>query len=77
MTTKNDIEKDYDINLKIDKEFFKYESVKKVSILLKGHQELPQKYKFVEPKLSKNGLFISAIGKAKNDNEDDAVFIWK
>ena len=77
MSKKNNIENDYDINLKIDKEYFKYSSVKKSSILLKGHFELPQNYKFSEPKLSKNGAYISAIGKAKKENEDDVVFIWK
>ena len=70
-------EDNYTINLKIDKEYFKYESVKKSSIILKGHNELPQNFKFTEPKLSKNGLYISAIGKEKDEKKDDVVFIWK
>ena len=77
MSKEKKVEDDYTINLKIDKEFFKYESVKKLSILLKGHNELPQNYKFTHPKLSKNGLYVSSIGKAKEEKKDDVVFIWK
>ena len=70
------IENDYDVNLKINKEIFHYKSVKKLPILLKGHIELPQDLKFCYPKLSKEGKFVTAIGKAKNDNEPDWVYIW-
>ena len=77
MSKEKNYEDDYTINLKIDKEFFKYEQVKKSSIILKGHYELPQNYKFIEPKLSKNGLYISAVGRARDEKKDDVVFIWK
>ena len=43
------IENDYDLNLKVDKELFNYKSVIKTSILLNGHIELPQNYKFTMP----------------------------
>jgi len=75
MTTEN-IENDYDVNLKINKDIFHYNSVKKLPILLKGHIELPQDLKFCNPKLSKEGKFVTAIGKAKNDKEPDWVYIW-
>ena len=71
------IENDYDLNLKVDKELFKYKSVIKTSILLNGHIELPQNYKFTMPRLSNKGIYITAIGKAKNSKEDDVVFFWK
>ena len=71
------IENDYDINLKIDQNLFKYTSIKKTSIPLKGHIELPQKYKFIMPRLSNKGIYITAIGKAKKPKEDDVVFFWK
>ena len=74
--TSEKIENDYDVNLKINKEIFHYNSVKKLPILLKGHIELPQDLKFCCPKLSKEGKFVTAIGKAKNDNEPDWVYIW-
>jgi WD40 repeat protein len=74
--TSEKIENDHDVNLKINKEIFHYKSVKKLPILLKGHLELPQELKFCYPKLSKEGKFVTAIGKAKNDNEDDWVYIW-
>ena len=71
------IENDYDLNLKVDKELFNYKSVIKTSILLNGHIELPQNYKFTMPRLSNKGIYITAIGKAKNSKEDDVVFFWK
>ena len=70
-------ENDYEINLKIDENLFKYKSIKKANILLNGHIELPQKYKFTMPRLSNKGIYVSAIGKAKNPKEDDVVFFWK
>ena len=70
------IENDYVINLKIDQNLFKYTSIKKTSIPLKGHIELPQKYKFIMPRLSNKGIYITAIGKAKKPKEDDVVFFW-
>ena len=76
MSQEKNIEDDYNINLKIDKELFKYNSVKKTSILLKRHYELPQNYKFTSPKLSKNGHYLSIIGKARNEKDDDVVFIY-
>ena len=76
MSKDKNIEDDYNINLRIDKEFFKYTSVKKSSILLKRHYELPQNYKFTSPNLSRNGLYISLIGKAINEKDDDVVFIY-
>ena len=76
MSQEKNIEDDYNINLKIDKELFKYNSVKKTSILLKRHYELPQNYKFTSPNLSRNGLYISLIGKAINEKDDDVVFIY-
>ena len=69
MSKDKNIEDDYNINLRIDKEFFKYTSVKKSSILLKRHYELPQNYKFTSPNLSRNGLYISLIGKAINEKD--------
>ena len=77
MSNEKNNEDDFIINLKIDKNFFNYEKVNKVKILLKGHNELPQNYKFTQPKLSKNGLYVSSIGKAKAAKEDDVVYIWK
>ena len=74
--TSEKIENDYDVNLKINKEIFHYSKVKKLPILLKGHIELPQDLKFCCPKLSKEGKFVTAIGKAKNDNDPDWVYIW-
>ena len=76
MSKDKNIEDDYNINLRIDKEFFKYTSVKKSSILLKRHYELPQNYKFTSPNLSRNGHYISLIGKAINEKDDDVVFIY-
>jgi WD40 repeat protein len=70
-------ENDYEINLKIDENLFKYKSIKKANIILNGHIELPQKYKFTMPRLSNKGIYVSAIGKAKNPKEDDVVFFWK
>ena len=75
--SKENIEDDYDIKLKIDEKLFKYKSIKKSTISLKGHVELPQKYKFTSPKLTNNGLYITSIGKAKKEKDDDAIFIWK
>ena len=70
-------ENDYEINLKIDENLFKYKSIKKANIILNGHIELPQNYKFTMPRLSNKGIYVSAIGKAKNPKEDDVVFFWK
>ena len=70
------IENDYDVNLKINKETFHYESVKKLPILLKGHVELPQNYKFISPKLSKDGKYITSIGKSKNEKDGDIIYFW-
>ena len=75
--SKHNIEDDYDINLKIDQDLFKYNSLKKTSILLKGHIELPQKYKFTYPKLTNKGIYLTVIGKAINEKENDVIFIWK
>ena len=58
MSNEKNNEDDFIINLKIDKNFFNYEKVNKLKILLKGHNELPQNYKFTQPKLSKNGLYV-------------------
>ena len=72
----DNIENDYNVELTINKETFKYSSVKKIPILLKGHVELPQNYQFTSPKLSKEGKFLTAIGRSKNENEEDIVYIW-
>ena len=74
--TSEKIENDYDVYLKINREIFHYNSVKKLPILLKGHIELPQDLQFCYPKLSKEGKFVTAIGKAKNDKDPDWVYIW-
>ena len=71
------IENDYDINLKIDEKLYHYKSVKKTNIFLNGHIELPQNYKFIMPRLSDKGIYVTAIGKAKNPKDDDVVFFWK
>jgi WD40 repeat protein len=75
MTSEN-IENDYDVNLKINKESFHYETVKKLPILLKGHAELPQNYKFISPKLSKDGKYITSIGKSKEEKDEDIIYFW-
>ena len=72
----NNIDNDYVININIDDANYKYNNLQKSSILLKGHHVLPQNYKFMYPKLSKNGKFITAIGKAKEEKKDDIIFIW-
>ena len=72
----NNIENDYEVELKVDKEQFIYDSVKKLPILLKGHPELPQDYKFACPKLSKEGKYLTAIGKANNEKDNDIIYIW-
>lgn len=72
----DNIENDYNVELKINKETFTYNSVKKIPILLKGHIELPQNYQFTSPKLSKEGKFLTAIGRSKNEKEEDIVYIW-
>ena len=76
MSSQN-IENDYEVNLKVNKEIFHYNSVKKLPILLKGHIELPQDYQFTCPKLSKEGKFLTAIGKARNKKDVDLVYIWR
>ena len=74
--TSEKIENDYDVNLKVNKEIFHYETVKKLPILLKGHVELPQNYKFISPKLSKDGKYITSIGKSKNEKDGDIIYFW-
>ena len=69
------LDKDYEIHLKCDEDAFDQKSLKKMGILLRGHQELPDGYKFTSPKLSKNGSYLTAIGKSLN-NENDLVCIW-
>ena len=75
MTSEN-IENDYDVKLKINKETFHYETVKKLPIVLKGHVEVPQNYEFISPKLSKDGKYITSIGKSKNEKDGDIVYFW-
>ena len=72
----SDLDNDYEVNLKTNKEIFDYNSVNKLPILLKGHIELPQEYKFTSPKLSKEGKYLTAIGKSKKEKEPDIVYIW-
>ena len=72
----NDLDNDYEVDLKANEERIKYESVKKLPILLKGHVELPQEYRFSHPKLSKEGKYLTAIGKSKNEKDVDIVYIW-
>ena len=72
----NDLDNDYEVDLKANEERFKYESVKKLPILLKGHVELPQEYRFSHPKLTKEGKYLTAIGKSKNEKDVDIVYIW-
>ena len=72
----DNVENDYNVELKVNKEVFKYDSVKKIPIVLKGHIELPQDYTFSYPKLSKEGKYLTAIGKSKNEKEVDIVYIW-
>ena len=69
------IENDYEVNLKTIEEY-KSLQLKKLPILLTGHNELPQNYKYTSPKLSKEGKFLTLIGQASNENEPDIVFIW-
>ena len=72
----DDIDNDYEIESKTNKERFKYKSIKKFPILLKGHVELPQEYNFTCPKLSKEGKYLTAIGKSENEKDVDIVYIW-
>jgi len=72
----SEIDNDYEVNLKTNQETFKYNSVQKLPILLKGHIELPQDYKFTSPKLSKKGKYLTAIGKSNNEKDPDIVYIW-
>jgi WD40 repeat protein len=72
----DDMDKDYEVELKVNKEVFKYDKVKKIPIILKGHIELPQDYKFTSPRLSKEGKYLTAIGKSKNEKDADIVHIW-
>ena len=71
----SEINNDYEVNLKKNPEIFN-NSVQKLPILLKGHIELPQDYKFTSPKLSKKGKYLTAIGKSNNEKDPDIVYIW-
>ena len=70
------LDNDYEIMLKTNEEKFKYKSVKKLPILIKGHPELSQEYKYTCPKLSKEGKYLIAIGKSKKEKDADIVYIW-
>ena len=72
----NNLEDDYEVELKANEEIFKYGSVKKLPILLKGHVDLPQDYTFTSPKLSKEGKYLTAIGRSKNEKDPDILYIW-
>ena len=52
---------------------YKYNSCQTINIPLFGHQELPQNYKFIEPRLSKNEEFLSSIAKSETK---DLAYIW-
>ena len=53
---------------------FPYKSINKEIILLYRHQELPQDYKYIDPRLSPNEKYLSVIAKGKND---DFVLIYE
>ena len=72
----SEIDNDYEVNLKINQDIFKNKSVQKLSILLIGHNELPQDYIFTSPKLSEKGKYLTSIGKSNSENTPDIVYIW-
>ncbi len=68
-----DLENHYTIELNTNSNLYKYNSCQTINIPLFGHQELPQNYKFINPRLSKNEQYLSALAKGK---DNDLVFIW-
>ena len=68
-----DLEKHYTIELNTNSNLYKYNSCQTINIPLFGHQELPQNYKFINPRLSKNEQYLSALAKGI---DNDLAFIW-
>ena len=63
----------YSIELNTNKDLYKYSSCQTENIPLFGHQELPQGYTYVQPKLSRDEKYLSVIARGPNN---DNVFIW-
>ena len=63
----------YTIELNTNKDLYKYSSCQTENVPLFGHQELPQGYTFIQPKLSRNEKYLSAIARGSNN---DYVYIW-
>ena len=68
-----DLENHYTIELNTNSTIYKYNSFQTINIPLFGHQELPQNYKYINPRLSKNEQYLSSLAKGK---DNDLVFIW-
>ena len=74
MLNDDDDDKQYELNVNIDGEAFPYASCETQDVILKRHQELPRKYKYVYSQISDDQQYIAVIGKS---NDENAVYVWK
>ena len=70
----NNDDKKYVLNVNINEETFPYDSCETQDVILKRHQELPQKYIYTESQISEDQQYIAVIGKS---NDGNVVYVWK
>jgi hypothetical protein len=68
------LEKHYELKLNTNPKLYKYDSFQTENIVLFGHQELPQGFKYIQPRLSNDENYLSSIAQGTNY---DYVYIWK
>ena len=70
------LEKHYEISLNTTPDLYNYDSCQTENIPLFGHQELPQGYKFIDPRLSQDEKYLSSIAKGK-ETDIDYIYMWR